>query len=73
MVQNVLESPPPTLSGDYFSTEFRDFLQSCLQKQPEDRASADTLLQSPWLQRCGATSTFPRGSRVLVRLTPLSL
>lgn len=70
MIQSVLESPPPKLSGDYFSSEFCDFLQSCLQKQPEDRASADTLLHSPWLQRCGATSTFRNSSCVLMRLTP---
>lgn len=56
MIQNVLESPPPMLSSTYFSTEFCDFLQSCLQKQPLDRVSADVLLESPWLQRCGAVS-----------------
>lgn len=66
MIQSVLESPPPKLSGEYFSTEFCDFLQSCLHKQPEDRASADALLQSPWLQRCGATSTFRIGLLILL-------
>lgn len=56
MLQIVLEAPPPALSPQYFSQDFCDFLQQCLQKNPLDRASADTLLESPWLQRCGAVS-----------------
>lgn len=54
MLQSVLEAPPPALSPQYFSQDFCDFLQQCLLKNPLDRASADTLLESPWLQRCGA-------------------
>ncbi|TDH67555.1 hypothetical protein CCR75_006921 [Bremia lactucae] len=54
MLQNVLEAPPPALSPQYFSQDFCDFLQQCLQKNSLDRASADTLLKSPWLQRCEA-------------------
>lgn len=60
MIQSVLESPPPMLSSQYFSSEFCEFLQNCLQKQPLDRASADVLLESPWLQRCAAVSTLDR-------------
>lgn len=58
MIQSVLESPPPMLSSTYFSREFCEFLHLCLQKQPLDRASADVLLESPWLQRCAAVSTY---------------
>ncbi|RLN89633.1 hypothetical protein BBJ28_00017984 [Nothophytophthora sp. Chile5] len=54
MLQSVLEAPPPALSPRYFSPELCDFLQQCLRKNPLERASADELLQSPWLQRCGA-------------------
>lgn len=54
MIQSVLESPPPTLSSQYFSQEFCDFLRCCLQKEPLDRASADVLLESPWLHKCEA-------------------
>lgn len=57
MIQSVLESPPPMLSSAYFSPEFCEFLHICLQKQPLDRAFADVLLESPWLQRCAAVST----------------
>jgi serine/threonine protein kinase len=57
-IQAVLESPPPTLSNQYFSTEFCDFLHQCLQREPHNRATADALLESPWLQRCGAISTL---------------
>lgn len=56
MIQAVLESPPPTLSDKYFSTEFCEFLSLCLKLDPNDRASADVLLESPWLQRCGAVN-----------------
>lgn len=58
MLQSVLEAPPPALSPQYFSQDFCDFLHQCLQKNPLDRASADALLESPWLQRCGAVSTL---------------
>ncbi|KAJ0395240.1 hypothetical protein P43SY_007139 [Pythium insidiosum] len=54
MIQALRESPPPTLSDKYFSAEFCEFLRCCLQREPLDRASADVLLESPWLQRCGA-------------------
>ncbi|RLN91809.1 hypothetical protein BBJ28_00008341 [Nothophytophthora sp. Chile5] len=54
MLQSVLEAPPPALSPRYFSPELCHFLQQCLRKNPLERASADELLQSPWLQRCGA-------------------
>ncbi|KAF1323433.1 Ste/ste7/mek1 protein kinase, variant, partial [Globisporangium splendens] len=46
------------IQSEYFSREFCEFLQRCLQKQPLDRASADVLFESPWLQRCGAISTL---------------
>jgi serine/threonine protein kinase len=63
MLQSVLEAPPPALSPQYFSQDFCDFLQQCLQKNPLDRAAADTLLESPWLQRCGAVSKSKRRFR----------
>jgi mitogen-activated protein kinase kinase 3 len=58
MIQTVLDTPPPTLSDKYFSTEFCEFMSRCLQREPLDRASADVLLESAWLQRCGAVSTL---------------
>ncbi|RMX70447.1 hypothetical protein KXD40_004015 [Peronospora effusa] len=56
MLQSVLEAPPPALSPQEFSQDFCAFLHQCLQKNPLDRASADTLLESRWLQRCGAVT-----------------
>jgi mitogen-activated protein kinase kinase 1 len=58
MIQSLLETPPPQLSNDYFSEAFCDFLDLCLQKDPLDRASADVLLEAPWLHQCGAISKY---------------
>ncbi|CAK4719076.1 hypothetical protein LEN26_020834 [Aphanomyces euteiches] len=54
MIQSVLESPPPSLSRDYFSPEFVSFVGHCLHQSPTDRAAVDDLLTAPWLHRCGA-------------------
>ncbi|ETW02753.1 STE/STE7 protein kinase [Aphanomyces invadans] len=35
VVQSILESPPPALPTDAFSTEFQDFLNDCLRKDME--------------------------------------
>eukprot|EP00792_Barthelona_sp_PAP020_P012358 TRINITY_DN6988_c0_g1_i1.p1 TRINITY_DN6988_c0_g1~~TRINITY_DN6988_c0_g1_i1.p1 ORF type:complete len:370 (+),score=84.17 TRINITY_DN6988_c0_g1_i1:30-1112(+) len=48
MMKAIMNSPPkadPTL----YSEHFCDFISSCLQINIEDRASADQLLQHPWL------------------------
>lgn len=58
MIQSVLEADPPTLSSEYFSHEFCEFLHCCLQKNPSDRILPDVLSESPWLARCGAVSKF---------------
>ncbi|KAF1331614.1 Ste/ste7 protein kinase, partial [Globisporangium splendens] len=60
VVQTIIECPAPTLPDDddddfEFSDEFRDFISSCLQKNPHQRASVQELLDAPWLQRHRAT------------------
>lgn len=43
--------PPPTLSEpNSWSREFNDFLSKCLVKNPEDRASAEELLNHPFIK-----------------------
>lgn len=43
--------PPPTLSDpDEWSEDFNDFLSCCLVKDPEERWSADELLQHPFIK-----------------------
>ncbi|KAJ3136531.1 hypothetical protein HK100_001674, partial [Physocladia obscura] len=41
---------PPQLKDTHWSSEFRDFLNLCLQKNPEFRPSAKLLLQHPFIK-----------------------
>ncbi|KAF6768785.1 hypothetical protein AHF37_06500 [Paragonimus kellicotti] len=43
-------NPPPQLTGD-FSKNFRDFVESCLVKVPENRPAAHELLRHPFIKR----------------------
>jgi serine/threonine protein kinase len=58
----IRDEEPPTLPDDRgFSEEFKDFLSSCLQKNPEDRLTCNELLLHPFLKRalpeeCGIES-----------------
>jgi serine/threonine protein kinase len=56
MVQTILESDAPKPPAGHFSPEFEEFIGVCLNKDPKQRLPAEVLLQSPWLQRNGATS-----------------
>eukprot|EP00499_Haloplacidia_sp_CaronLabIsolate_P012536 CAMPEP_0196782142 /NCGR_PEP_ID=MMETSP1104-20130614/10795_1 /TAXON_ID=33652 /ORGANISM="Cafeteria sp., Strain Caron Lab Isolate" /LENGTH=348 /DNA_ID=CAMNT_0042152373 /DNA_START=21 /DNA_END=1067 /DNA_ORIENTATION=+ len=55
MVQTIVESEPPRLPGK-FSDEFQEFIENCVQGNPEDRLPAEILMASPWLEMHGATS-----------------
>jgi serine/threonine protein kinase len=46
----------PSKPARLFSSQFQAFLKQCMRKEPEDRPTAETLLQSPWLVQNGATS-----------------
>ncbi|KAK5708907.1 Serine/threonine-protein kinase PAK 6 [Elasticomyces elasticus] len=49
------KSSAPTLKGN-FTTDFKDFVHRCLQKDPHKRPSATELLQHPWVRQAkGAT------------------
>ncbi|CAK9784659.1 Pkinase-domain-containing protein [Cutaneotrichosporon oleaginosum] len=45
----------PRLEATY-SAEFRSFVETCLQKDPKNRATARALLQHPFIRRAGPTS-----------------
>ncbi|XP_066376177.1 mitogen-activated protein kinase kinase SIPKK-like isoform X2 [Miscanthus floridulus] len=45
----VVDQPPPSAPSDQFSPEFCAFISACLQKDANDRSSAQALLDHPFL------------------------
>ena len=49
---NIMKSPPPTLPLNApFSSELRDFIKCCLQKEPKARLTAEQLLKHPFIAK----------------------
>lgn len=49
---------PPLKEPGHFTPMFRDFLDRCLEKEPEQRGDATTLLQHPFIQTACAPLEF---------------
>lgn len=47
------KDPAPRLQGDYYSKEMKDFVASCLIKDPDNRPSAKDMLRHPFIRRAG--------------------
>ena len=45
---NIVENQPPTISSKW-SSNFQDFIDKCLDKNPKKRWSADALIEHPFL------------------------
>ncbi|KAK5967469.1 Mitogen-activated protein kinase kinase kinase kinase [Trichostrongylus colubriformis] len=45
------KNPPPQLSGPQWSRSFKDFVELCLNKDPDNRPSASTLLKHPFIKK----------------------
>ncbi|XP_064986207.1 mitogen-activated protein kinase kinase SIPKK-like isoform X2 [Musa acuminata AAA Group] len=49
LLEEVVEQPPPFAPPDQFSAEYSSFISECLQKNPNERNSAQVLLKHPFL------------------------
>ncbi|PSK36712.1 hypothetical protein B9Z65_1895 [Elsinoe australis] len=49
---------PPRLEGPQWSKDFKDFVQACLNKEPERRPTAKALLKHRFITRAGKTETL---------------
>ncbi|CAI2353074.1 unnamed protein product [Caenorhabditis sp. 36 PRJEB53466] len=50
------KNPPPVLTGAQWSKPFKDFVELCLNKDPENRPSASTLLKHQFIKRAKKNS-----------------
>nr|KJB65236.1 hypothetical protein B456_010G085300 [Gossypium raimondii] len=49
LMDQIVEQPPPCAPSDRFSPEFCSFISACLKKDPNERKSAQELLDLPFL------------------------
>jgi serine/threonine-protein kinase 24/25/MST4 len=52
------QKPPPTLPAGQFSKEFEQFLQVCLVKDPNARATLADVMKLDFIKNAGSTSTL---------------
>ncbi|CAJ0930397.1 unnamed protein product, partial [Mesorhabditis belari] len=50
------KNPPPQLSGSQWSRSFRDFVEVCLNKDPDNRPTAKELLRHPFIRKARKNS-----------------
>uniref|UniRef100_A0A8D8FUA9 mitogen-activated protein kinase kinase n=5 Tax=Culex pipiens TaxID=7175 RepID=A0A8D8FUA9_CULPI len=50
LLDYIVNEPPPKLEHNSFSDRFKDFVDRCLQKNPEERADLKTLINHDWIK-----------------------
>jgi serine/threonine protein kinase len=73
ILKNIRDAPSPTLPADKFSTEFRDFINLCMKKNPDDRATCKELLNHPFMSKVAAEDltykqSYERGRSELIQI-----
>jgi len=49
LLEYIVSEPPPTIPAEYFSPEFKDFVDICLRKSPSDRWDLKSLMSHPFV------------------------
>ncbi|TKR80973.1 hypothetical protein L596_014933 [Steinernema carpocapsae] len=70
------KNPPPQLSGSQWSRQFKEFVELCLNKDPDNRPSAKDLLRHPFIRKAKKNSVLidliERSTEYKCRLGPSS-
>lgn len=51
LLDYIVNEPPPKLPAGVFTDEFKDFVDRCLKKNPDERADLKTLMDHAWIQK----------------------
>ncbi|XP_044256669.1 dual specificity mitogen-activated protein kinase kinase dSOR1 [Tribolium madens] len=54
LLDYIVNEPPPKLPSGLFSDEFKDFVDRCLRKNPDERADLKTLMNHEWIKKAEA-------------------
>ncbi|CAH1377855.1 hypothetical protein MTP99_019254 [Tenebrio molitor] len=51
LLDYIVNEPPPKLPSGLFSADFKDFVDRCLRKNPDERADLKTLMNHDWIKK----------------------
>ncbi|KAJ1532197.1 hypothetical protein ONE63_000817 [Megalurothrips usitatus] len=51
LLDYIVNEPPPKLPAGLFSDDFKDFVERCLKKNPEERADLKSLMTHEWIKK----------------------
>ncbi|XP_044730090.1 dual specificity mitogen-activated protein kinase kinase dSOR1 isoform X2 [Chrysoperla carnea] len=56
LLDYIVNEQPPKLPSGIFSDEFKDFVDRCLKKNPEERADLKTLMNHDWIKKAESSN-----------------